>query len=187
MLNVAGEVWAYDNASQRIRPSLRPGLEIEPAAPVEAPREVEGLGGIVDNSKVGIDWKGGIKAQGDPLEDFIEEQIPDAKELPPTSRTFDEFIATTGEAISAKTLNTLSVSYIKNPQGIYRRMKGYIDAAADDEPRWESDVNPALILSKTIQLAIPEYTSPTQWRYLYAAIIYGRERDVWVVITRIRE
>ena len=36
MLDVAGEDWAYDNVSQRIRPSMRPGLEIEPAAPVEA-------------------------------------------------------------------------------------------------------------------------------------------------------
>jgi hypothetical protein len=156
MLDVAGEVWAIDNLPPRVRFSAEPKVEIEPAAPAEAPKEVEGLGGVVDNSEIGIDWKGGVKAQGGPLEDYIEEQIPDAKELPPTSKTFDNFVYTTGEAISAKTLNTLSVSYIKNPQVIYWRMKGYIDAAADYEPRPAIDVDPATIESRTIHLAIPE-------------------------------
>jgi filamentous hemagglutinin len=107
--------------------------------------------------------------------------------LPPTSKTFDKFDATTGEAISAKTLNTLSVSYITNPQRIYWRLKRYADAAADYEPRAKFDLAPSKIESKTIHLAIPEYTSPTQWRYLLIAIRYGRERGVSLVITRIRE
>jgi hypothetical protein len=187
MLDVAGEVWAIDNLPPRVRFSAEPKVEIEPAALAEAPKEVEGLGGIVDNSEIGIDWKGGIKDQGDPLEGYIEKQNPEATTLPPTSKTFDEFIKTTGEAISAKTLNTLSVSYIKNPQSIYWRMKGYVDAAADYEPGAAIDVDSTKIESRTIQLAIPEYTSPTQWRYLFAAIRYARERDVWVIITRIRE
>ena len=38
-----------------------------------------------------------------------------------------------------------------------------------------------------IQLAIPEYTSPTQWRYLFWALGYGGERGVSIMITRIRE
>ncbi len=187
MLDVAGGAWAVDNLPPRVRFSAETKVEIEPAAPAEAPKEVEGLGGIVDNSEVEIDWKGGIKDQGKPLEGYTETQNPEATKLPPTSKTFDEFVDTTNEAISAKTLNTLSVSYIKNPQTIYWRLKRYIDAAADYEPRTDTDVDPATIETKTIQLANPEYTSPTQWRYLFAAIRYGRERDVWVVITRIRE
>lgn len=108
--------------------------------------------------------------------------------MPPTSKTFDEFDITTGEAISAKTLNTLSVGYIKKPQIIYWRMKNYIDSAADySDPRPDIDLDLRDVLSKTIHLAIPEYTSPTQWRYLFAAIRYGRERGVRVIITRIRE
>jgi hypothetical protein len=42
-------------------------------------------------------------------------------------------------------------------------------------------------LDGPIELAVPEYTSPTQRRYLYAAIIYGKERGVRVVITRVKE
>ena len=66
-------------------------------------------------------------------------------------------------------------------------MKTYINAAADYQPRTGADIDPAKIESKTIHLAVPEYTSPTQWRYLFAAIFYGKERGVRVVITRIRE
>jgi hypothetical protein len=90
-------------------------------------------------------------------------------------------------AISAKTLNTLSVSYIKKPQRIYWRMNRYTDAAANYAPRSDFDLSLSEIESKTIHLAIPEYTSPTQWGYLFRAIIYGKERGVRVVITRIRE
>ena len=36
-----------------------------------------------------------------------------------------------------------------------------------------------------MHLAIPEYTSPTQWRYLNRAILYGKEHGVTVVITRV--
>ncbi|HWG04865.1 MAG TPA: hypothetical protein VG271_07610, partial [Beijerinckiaceae bacterium] len=90
-------------------------------------------------------------------------------------------------AISVKTLNALSVSYIKNPQRIYWRMRSYVRAAANYSPRVDSDLNPIKIKSKTIQLGIPEYTSRKQWRYLFAAIFYGREHGVRIVITRIRE
>jgi hypothetical protein len=84
-------------------------------------------------------------------------------------------------------MNTLSVSYIKNPQRIYWRMKGYVDATVDYKPRTDFDVDPTEIESRTIHLAIPEYTSSTQWRYLFMSILYGRERGVSLVITRIRE
>jgi hypothetical protein len=73
------------------------------------------------------------------------------------------------------------------PQTIYGRMTGYIDAAENYKPRTRFDVDPTKIGSKTLQLAAPEYTSPTQWRYLFAAIFYGKEHGVRVVITRIRE
>ncbi len=61
MLDVASGAWAIDNLPPRVRFSAEPKVEIEPTAPAEAPKEVEGLGGIVDNSEVGIDWKGGVK------------------------------------------------------------------------------------------------------------------------------
>jgi filamentous hemagglutinin len=91
------------------------------------------------------------------------------------------------EAISAKTMNTLSAAYIKNPQNIYNKVVSYVDDAVNYEHRRESDVDPADIESKTIHLAIPEWTSPTQWRYLNRALVYGKDNGVKIVITRIRE
>jgi filamentous hemagglutinin len=106
--------------------------------------------------------------------------------LPPKSTTFDHFKGATGEAISNKTLNTLSVSYIKNPESIYGKVAGYVDKAVNYAPRRSSDLDPKDIVSKTVHLAIPEYTNPTQWRHLLRAIIYGKDNDVSVVITRFR-
>ena len=141
MLDVAADVWANDNPPLRPRFPADPAVEIAPKAPAapEAPlaptKEVEGLGGTVDNSNVGIEWSKGIADQGEPFETYVETQIPDAKELPATAKTFDQFDEATGTAISDKTLNTLSMSYIRNPQRIYWQLKQYVDAAADYEPR----------------------------------------------------
>ncbi|MBV8663194.1 MAG: hypothetical protein JO107_08835, partial [Hyphomicrobiales bacterium] len=103
------------------------------------------------------------------------------------AKAFDQFDAATGTAISDKTLNTLSVSYIRNPQQIYWRVKQYVDSTVNYKPHAFFDVDPTVIQSKIIQLAIPEYTSPSQWRYLFWALDYGGERGVSIMVTRIRE
>lgn len=189
MLAVAGELAFFNNAPPpRLRlPAAAATEEPSYRVPGEAPREPEGLGGTVGNRESGINWSGGIKDQGEPLEAYLARQNPALKRLGPTSKTFDLFDHATGSAVSAKTLNTLSVSYIKNPQSIYSRVAGYVDAAANYKHRVDSDLRPLQIESRTIQLAVPEYTSPTQWRYLYWAILYGKEREVSVIVTRIRE
>jgi hypothetical protein len=205
MLDVASASgWTSGSAPPRIRPSTselfakpspeRPVVEQpsneeppQPAARLKPRAEKEELGGTVDNSEVGIEWNNGIKDQGIPFQVYAGKQNPDATVLLPTSKTFDQFDKITGEAISAKTLNTLSVSYINDPQMIYRKLKVYVNAAVNYKPRLDTDVDARDIASKTIQIAIPEYTSPKQWRYLFAAIFYGKERRVRIVITRIRE
>jgi hypothetical protein len=211
MLDVAADVWANDNPPLRPRFPADPSVELTPKPasapdaplePEEAPRPEEasrpeapaapdnklgGLGGIVDNSEVGIVWEGGIKRQGDPFQRYCERQLPDSEALPETSKTFDHIVRATGTAISDKSLNALRFSYVRNPQRIYWRLKSYVDAAADYEPRTKSDLDPTTIQNKMILLAIPEYTSPTQWRYLFAALRYGGQRGVSIVITRIRE
>lgn len=187
MVDVGGAAWAFDNIPpRRILPSTKVP-EGRPAGSVQGPKETEGLGGIVDNSDAKIEWKKGIKGQGDKWGDYVGEQNPDLLELPPNSKTFDHFNLITGEAISEKAMNTLCVGYIKYPQRIFARLKSYVDAAVDYEPRRESDLAPTKIESKTIHLAIPEYTSPTQWRYINRAIIYAKENGVTIVITRIRQ
>lgn len=187
MVDVGGAVWAFDNLPPRIRPSTKPNFESTPGARVEAPREIEGIGGVVNNREAGIVWGKGVKEQGEGWELYVGKENPDAVNLAPNAKAFDHFNLTTQEAISAKTLNTLSVSYIKKPERIYQKLKGYVDAAADYEPRVGADLDPSDIRSKTIQLAISEYTSPTQWQYLQRAKRYGRDRGVSIVITRIRE
>ena len=170
-----------------LAPSAKPAVESLPAAPAEASKEIEGLGGTVDNSEARIDWAKGIKDQGSGWEDYVGKENPDATSLPPNAKTFDQFNEKTGEAISDKTLNTVSTNNITTPERIYGQLRDYIDEIIDYEPRGENDLDPAEIQSKTLQLAIPEYTSPTQWQYILRAIIYGKENGVTVVITRIRD
>jgi hypothetical protein len=81
-------------------------------------------------AKVGIEWSKGIADQGGPFETYVEAQLSNAKQLPTTAKTFDHFDEATGTAISDKTLNTLSMSYIRNPQGIYGQLKQYVDWSA---------------------------------------------------------
>jgi filamentous hemagglutinin len=114
--------------------------------------------------------------------------MPGATPKAETSKAFDLFNEITGEAVSDKTMYTQTVARIKNPQSLYSKLKEYIDDAETyDERRVESDVDPDKITSRTIQLAVPEYTSPRQWLYVNLGIGYGRRHGVSVVITRIRE
>jgi filamentous hemagglutinin len=187
MLDVGGAAWAFDNIPPRGRSSTRLDAEEAPAATIEPPQEIEGVGAIVDNAETKIAWGKGLKDQNGKWEDYYGEQNPDAARLPPGSKTFDFFKEESFEAISNKTLNTQSLSYIRNPEEIYNKLVRYVDDAVNYEPYKASDLDPALIETKTIQLAIPEYTSPMQWRYLLRAIIYGKDNGVSIVITRIRE
>ena len=185
MLAVAGTASLFSEGPPR-RPSAESVFEEAPSASFQAPKEMEGLGGIADRSEVNIEWDGGIDTRKE-LEIYIEKQDLNVEKLQDNSTTFDLANRAEGEAISAKTMNTLSAGYIKNPQSIYKNLKGYVDDAIDYERLRESDLVAADIKSKTIHLAIPEWTSPTQWQYLIRAIIYGKDNGVRIVITRIRE
>lgn len=190
MLHVAGTVALFDTPPpRRLRPTTKTPAEELPAE-LKPPKGVE-LGAVVDRETAGIVWGKGIKEQGigkgdTGWEKYNANQNPDAKLLPQGSTGFDLFAETTGEAISAKTLDTKTMTYIRKPQEIYRQVTGNVDDAVNYRPRKNFDVDPALISSKTIQLAIPEHTSPEQWRYLLRAIVYGKDNGVKVVITGIR-
>jgi filamentous hemagglutinin len=190
MVDVAGTAWAFDSFPQNIRYSTKPVGEPAPEPRTTRPKEYDeigGVGAVADNGEIKTNWVKGIKLQGAPWEDYLAESLPGARKLRPNAKTFDLVNEATREAISAKTLNTLSVSYIRKPESIYGRLKRYIDAAADYKPRTKRDLDPDLIRSKTIHLAISEYTSPVQWRRLRRARRYAREKGIPLVITRIRE
>lgn len=189
MLVVGGEAALFNNAPP---PRLLIPVEDPPnprfRVPGETPREPEGLGGTVDNVDAKIQWGQGSKAQGDPFEAFVGKQNPEWRPLNPTSKTFDLFDESTGEAISVKTLNTLSVSYIQNPDRIFYQMKRYVDASSNYEPyRDATDLRADQIKSRSVYIALPEYTSPTQWRFVNGAISYGSIHRISVFVTRIRD
>jgi hypothetical protein len=191
MLDVAGTIALFDNPPPtRPRPATKPRAEEPPPTRFKPIEGVE-FGAIVDRETAGIVWRKGVQEQGigegeRGWEKYVASQNPGAKLLPPRSKGFDLFNETTGEAVSAKTLDTKTAARITKPQKIYEKMKEYVDAAVNYQPSKETDVDPTLIVSKTIQLAIPEHTSPEQWRQILRAVIYGKENGVKVVITRMR-
>ena len=190
MLDVAVGAMAYDNLPQRAprSPPRVPSLdEMVAREGIEAPREIKGLSGTAYDSDVALTRPQGIKEQGHSFEVYIARERSDLELLPRNSKTFDLFGSTTGEAVSAKTVSTLSVGYIKRPERLYWLLKRYIDSAADYEPRPSIDLDPQKIKSKTLHVAISEHTSPMQLRYLRRAKRYGLERGVSVEITDIRE
>ena len=149
-----------------------------------------GLGGVVTAEDAGIKWNEGIGAQGLLPEKYVAENIPGAKQLLAGSKTWDVSIETTGEAISVKTLNPLCYSYAAKPQSMYRRLKRYIDAAANYKTgRRSSDLDASKIGSRTLHLFIRDYTSPVQRDYLQKAIEYGKSRGnpISVTITRVKD
>lgn len=155
MLDVAADAWANANPPLAPRFPFDPLTEIAPKTTspeglATPPEEVTGLGGSVDNDETGVVWGAGIKEQGNPFETYVGTRFPDAKKLPPNAKTFDQFDEATGTAISDKTLNTLSVNYISTPQQIYSRLKQYVDAVADYEPRTKGDVDPNFIQTRMI-------------------------------------
>jgi hypothetical protein len=93
----------------------------------------------------------------------------------------------TREAISAQTLDTLDGLFKVDHKIIYVFLKRCVEALDNAEPRLSIDLDPQLVSSKTIHLAIPDLTLPAQWLELYRAIAYGKKNGVSIVITRIIE
>jgi hypothetical protein len=169
-------------------------LSTEPA------RDAEGLplrqlsswlrrpGRIIDRDQAEIVWDGGIQSQGLPWDKAVTELRFGAKQQPPGSKVFDHYVQFSRTAISAKTLNTLSIYYIKNSRKIFDKLRKYVNDVADyNEPRAYFDLKPKDISSREIQLAIPEYTSPDQWLQIDRAISYSKARNVKLVVTRVRQ
>jgi filamentous hemagglutinin len=169
------------------RPYKKPTAEEAPGASLPVPKEVERFGPVVSNRDVKIIWRKGIEDQGKPLEDYLEKEDPELVRLKPKATTFDFFKPISGEAISTKALSTLSVSYVKKPESIYKEIKGYVDEVLDYEPVKLSDLDPAMIESKSVYVAVPEWMSPTQSQHLVRGIIYGKDNGVSVVILRVGE
>ena len=95
-------------------------------------------------------------------------------------------------AISAKTLNTNSKTYIENPSAIYGKLKGYIDktlkfkeASRKIDEFTEVKLSSQEIKQRVIQLGVPENISDTAIKQLQRAIDYGNLNNVEIVIRKI--
>jgi hypothetical protein len=154
----------------------------------------KGLGGFLDRNEVGITWGRGIrnqglKDQGGPWEDFLEKQMPPRSRLHQFSKTWDLKGETSGTAISAKTLDTSSYWYAKNPANVYYTLARYIREAAeyDNGPKPKKiNIDRSEISARQIQLAVPLYTSQAQWQQIKRAIKYGRDRGISVIVSKVR-
>ncbi len=214
MLAVATGILAADNGAPSVR--LRGpagGAEVEPEpVPLEhgpAPSEEESirspellvpsgsshiieeltgtgeLGETISNDEAKIDWDSGTD-KGLQWEDYNETKYPELTRLRPKAKAFDFFDDASGVAVSDKALDPLSYSYINDPQKVYSRVKGYVDAAANySRQRVKSDVDPATINLRSLRLGVRNYISPAQWKNLYRAVLYARSRGVRIKIWRI--
>jgi hypothetical protein len=146
------------------------------------------MGGVADNAKAKINWAAPIKERGLQQEQYLADDLPGVIVLEKDTTAFDLYDQPSRGAISAKTLDPLCYSYVKDPRRIYYKIKGYINDAADyDEPIKWFDLDPSEIDSRSIHLGIRDYISSAQWQQLNRAVRYGKSRGVSVVITRIRD
>ena len=116
---------------------------------------------VLNRATTGIEWGKGIQGQGLPWENYLATQLPSGSRLPAKFKTFDFYEASTGTAISAKTLDTTTVARLTNPAQIYSSLKGNINAAAKFESYKLADVplNSGMINSRELHVAIPAKTT----------------------------
>lgn len=119
--------------------------------------------------------------------EYVCKKLPGTRDLGPESKIFHLFNTKSGEAIRTETLYTLAPEYADNPQAISDDLKVHIDAVADYAPSSQNDLPLAQIKSRTIHLAIPQLTSPVEWRYIFRAELYANRRRVSMIVTQIRE
>jgi hypothetical protein len=120
MLSVAGTVALFDTPPpNRLLPKPKPPAE----EPPPAPRQLKGndrFAPIVERETAGITWGKSVRQQGigdgdAGWEKYVASQNPGAKLLRPGSTGFDVFNSTTGEATSAKTMDTRFHPIFKGP------------------------------------------------------------------------
>ncbi|WP_340614130.1 hypothetical protein [Xenorhabdus thailandensis] len=131
--------------------------------------------------------------QGYPYEDSVGKELlkwPESTRLPYGSETFDYFNSSTGQAISIKTLNTMTKSRIENPKQISNQLNGYIN----DMDRFKNTIKGKgefiltndMIKQKTMYLAIPEKTTSTQWAEINKSISYAVDKNIDIKVTVVR-
>lgn len=80
----------------------------------------------VSASDIGLKWGKGNMKQGMPWEDYVGKSLPADARLPPRFKTFDYYDGATKTAVSAKSLDTQTLSRLNKPNQLYSKVKGDI-------------------------------------------------------------
>ncbi|MGW8595077.1 endonuclease toxin domain-containing protein [Providencia rettgeri] len=145
----------------------------------------------ISAKEIGMKWYsqgGGINTQGMSWEDAIAKTLPDRARLPKNFKTFDFYNAEQKVAISAKSLDTQTLSKLNEPKQIYNSIKGNIDKAANFKEYELSGIaiDSKMIAKREIWLAVPETTTKAQWIEINRAASYGQSVGIEVKITQVK-
>lgn len=142
----------------------------------------------VSAADIGLKWGQGNMKQGMPWEDYVGTSLPADARLPPRFKTFDYYDGATKTAVSAKSLDTQTLSRLNKPNQLYTKVKGDIDAAAKFETYTlsKTPLDSSMISNREIQLAVPANTTKTQWTEINRAIEYGKSQGVTVKVTQVK-
>ncbi|WP_223882185.1 hypothetical protein [Kluyvera genomosp. 3] len=142
----------------------------------------------VSAADIGLKWGQGNMKQGMPWVDYVGTSLPADARLPPRFKTFDYYDGATKTAVSAKSLDTQTLSRLNKPNQLYTKVKGDIDAAAKFETYTlsKTPLDSSMISNREIQLAVPANTTKTQWTETNRAIEYGKSQGVTVKVTQVK-
>jgi len=122
-----------------------------------------------------------------PWENYLSSQLPAGSRLPPNFKTFDFYDEATKTAISAKTLDTTTLTKVANPSQVYSSLKSNIDATVKftEYSLGRTTLSSSQITARELQVAIPKGTTTAQWEQIKRAVQYGQGKGVTVKITTV--
>ncbi|MDI3359365.1 VENN motif pre-toxin domain-containing protein [Lelliottia sp. V89_10] len=142
----------------------------------------------VSAADLGLKWGQGNMKQGMLWEDYVGKSLPADARLPQNFKTFDYYDGATKTAVSAKSLDTQTMSRLNKPNQLYTSVKGNIDDSISFERYRLSGktLDSSMITNKEVQLAVPANTTKTQWVEINRAIEYGKAKGVKVIVTQVK-
>jgi hypothetical protein len=148
---------------------------------------------VVSSSDLGLVWGRGqnyAATAGTPFENYVGEHVAgvgqDLNYIVTNSNTFDFFNDASGLATSAKTLDTGAASY-QNPSAIVSKINIYIEEVANYSGVGKNSVvDPSLIQSKAIQLAVPVGTTTSQWVAIQQSIENAASKGIQMSVTVVK-
>jgi hypothetical protein len=150
-----------------------------------------GLPGGSGLDDIEITFGQSINLQGKAFEDALEASGEFGQRLHVNSKTFDFFDPVSGNATSAKTLELLTDPRLRNPKQIYSTLTRYIDQVVDytgstGARQLPTDLQPDLIKSKAIVIAVEGGGSKAQAAQIQRAVDYAKGRGLPVQIITVK-